>query len=158
MPDGHSCLTANVLGRDSDFRYTQKLPGDIGISSTEVRTIFSFLGVPPPDPNCETAFRHIVCLTTSPVCNNATDLLLPICEDSCSAFKRLMNDGTCDSIIQSAEQLLMSADLVSDYQIFFTYLAALDCRNVSSYYYTYGNDSLLEPKMCTNILTPNQTG
>ncbi len=72
------------------------------------------------------------------------------------AFNRLVEQGNCDSIIQSSEQLLMSST-VEVLQFFFILLTDFDCRNTSTYYFVEGVNSLLDPERCTDLLTPEQT-
>ncbi len=155
LDEDHACYP--LTARNSLDSYPQVIPGDVSISSTAITTGFSLLKVPPPDPNCETAFMHILCLAATPPCTNITDLLLPVCNDSCLAFNRLVEEGKCDSIIQSAEQFLMLSSL-PEAQIFLDLLTGFNCNNASTYYYFDRLDSLIDSGRCTDLLTPQQTG
>ena len=135
----------------------QILPGGLFLDSADITTGFAFLRLPPPDPNCETAFMHMFCLAALPPCNNATGLLLPICDDSCSAFNRLVEQRSCDSVIQSAEQFLFSPTNTI-FQPVFRVVIEFDCRNVSTYYFLEDVQSHLDHEKCTDLLTPVQTG
>ncbi len=105
----------------------------------------------------QTAFQHIICLAATPPCTNVTDLLLPVCSDSCLAFNRLVEEGKCDSIVQSAEQFLVLSGLPVA-QSLLKLLMELNCNNASTYYYFNRLDSLIDSKRCTDLLTPQQTG
>ncbi len=135
----------------------QTLPDGSFATSNDVSTGFVILRTPPSDPNCETAFMHVFCLAADPPCNNATDLLLPICEDSCSAFNRLVEQRSCDSVYQNAEPFLLTPS-DSFFQSFFRALIEFDCRNVSTYYFLEDAQSQLDHEKCTDLLTPAQTG
>ncbi len=157
IQEQHPCLS--VSARNSLFEYPQRLPGGVSIPIESVQTSFSFLKVTTiSTPDCETAFRHVICLASNPPCSNTTDLLLPVCEDSCSAFTRLSEQGNCDSVIRSTEQLLVSPDLVEEFQIFFTLISEFDCRNASTYYFVDGLNSLLDSQRCTGMFSPQETG
>ncbi len=155
LDEDHACYP--LKARHSLDRYPQVIPGGVSISSTAITTGFSLLQVPPPDPNCETAFMHILCLAATPPCTNITDLLLPVCSDSCLAFNRLVEGGKCDSIIESAEQFLMLSGLLLA-QIFSDLLTGFNCNNASTYYFFDRLDSLIDSGRCTDLLTPQQTG
>ena len=101
---------------------------------------------------------HIICLAATPPCTNVTDLLLPVCSDSCSAFNRLIEEGKCDTILQSAELFLLSSDLPEGQRIFINLLTEFNCKNVSTYYFFERLDSLIDSERCTDLLTPQQTG
>ncbi len=131
------------------------LPGNVLISSVGITTAFSLLRVPPPDPNCETAIKHIICLAATPPCTNVTDLLLPVCSDSCSAFNRLVEEGKCNSILESIEEFLLSSAL-PEAQLLFNLLAEFNCKNASTYYYFDRVDSRIDSERCTDLLTPQQ--
>ncbi len=113
--------------------------------------------MPPPDPNCETAIQHLVCLVATPPCTNVTDLLLPVCSDSCSAFNRLVEERKCDSILRSTEEFLLSSG-VPEAQLLLNLLVEFNCKNTSTYYYFNQVDSLLDSERCTDLLTHQQTG
>ncbi len=134
----------------------QILPGGFYLNSDDIRTGFSFLGLPPLDPNCETAFMHVFCLAGIPPCSNRTNLLLPVCEDSCSAFNRLVEQGNCDSIIETAEQFLFAPTTLEVFRPVFKLLTDFDCRNSSTYYFS--NEETLDSEMCTGLLSRQQTG
>ena len=155
LDEEHACYP--LTARNSLDRYSQVLPGDAPVSSIAVTTGFSLLRVPPPDPNCETAFQHIICLAATPPCTNVTNLLLPVCSGSCSAFNRVVEEGKCDSIVRSAEQFLMLSSF-AEAQIFLQLLTEFNCNNASTYYYFDQVDSLIDSERCTDLLTPQQTG
>ncbi|XP_064397081.1 tyrosine-protein kinase Mer-like [Halichondria panicea] len=154
LHEDHVCYS--LTARNTLNKYPQVLPGNVSLSSIAVTTGFSLLRVPPPDPNWETAFQHIICLAATPPCTNVTDLLLPVCSDSCLAFNRLVEEGKCDSIVQSAEQFLVLSGLPVA-QSLLKLLMELNCNNASTYYYFDRLDSLIDSKRCTDLLTPQQT-
>ncbi len=154
LSDRHRCYS--LPARNTFSRFPNELPGGTSISSSSVETSFAFLQVGPPDPNCEAAFMHIICLASQPPCSNTTDLLLPVCPDSCLAFVRLLELGKCDLIIESSEQFLMSSTL-EILQFLFVLLNEFDCRNASTYYFVDEVNFLLDSERCTDLMTPNQT-
>ena len=151
----HACYP--LTGRNSLDKYPQVLPDGVFITSVGITTAFALLRVPPPDTNCETAFKHIICLAGIPPCTNVTDLLLPVCNDSCLAFNRLVEEGKCDSLFQSAEEFLLSSGLV-EARLLYDLLTGFNCKNVSTYYFFERLDSLIDSERCTDLLTPQQTG
>ncbi len=153
LDEEHTCYP--LTGRNTPDKYPQVLPGNVYFSESSIASGFLFLRVPPPDPNCETAFQHVICLAATPPCNNVTDLLLPVCSDSCSAFNRLVEEGKCDSILQSSKIFLMSTGASVD-KFSLELLTEFNCNNVSTYYFS--SDSLIDAERCTDLLTPQQTG
>ncbi|XP_064397080.1 receptor tyrosine-protein kinase erbB-2-like isoform X2 [Halichondria panicea] len=152
LDEEHTCYP--LTGRNTPDKYPQVLPGNVYFSESSIASGFLFLRVPPPDPNCETAFQHVICLAATPPCNNVTDLLLPVCSDSCSAFNRLVEEGKCDSILQSSKIFLMSTGASVD-KFSLELLTEFNCNNVSTYYFS--SDSLIDAERCTDLLTPQQT-
>ena len=83
--------------------------------------------------------------------------ILPVFSDSCLAFNRVVEEGKCDSILQSTEHFLLSSGLV-EAQLLYDLLTGFNCKNASTYYYFERLDSLIDSERCTDLLTPQQTG
>ncbi len=155
----HICFDLDA--KNNTFSYPhQVLPGGTTLPSENIVTAITFLQN--PNPLCITPFRHIICLFPNPPCSNETNLLLPICPDSCLAFNRLIQEKRCEPELLGIERGLVTAGMQSGEQSFFIVLGILaqfDCRNVNTYYFYGANvTSFLDPEQCTHIQTPNEIG
>ncbi len=131
------------------------LPTDAMLTSDNIVTTFAFLEN--PDTICVDLFRHVICLFARPPCNNDTNLLMPVCSESCLAFDRYIQEKRCDKEFLSLEKTLLDTNA----EVLLAAIAAttqFNCRNVSTYYLPLdGITPSIDSELCTDLLTSNQT-
>ncbi len=156
VEEAHFCST--LPARNTVFTYPhQILPNNTIIPSESIVTSFSFLPWETLNPLCETSFRHIICLYPRPPCSNETNLLLPICPESCLAFSRLIEEKRCDEELLAIAKAVNAAGTPA-FIITLGILAQFQCQNVQTYYFLGDAvTSYLDPNRCTDLFTPNQT-
>lgn len=143
------------------YTIPQQAPPGVTLESESVRIAFLVLKQfqPPPHPDCVNALEHMMCIAAAPPCNQTTDLLLPICTESCLAFTRLVEERTCDGIIEEAQILAVSTE-VKVLVLFVDLLLNFDCDEPSSLYLHDNVEELLgmESDGCTELQSANDTG
>lgn len=116
---------------------------------------FAFLqALEPPIPkDCETIFKHALCLYAFPPCNPESDQLLPVCSGSCNAVNRLDNYEKCDLALRFVSEANMESNPFED---FIRIVIRFDCNDRSSY--IFYDDNHVDQNHCTDVLEPAQEG
>ena len=104
---------------------------------------------PPPNPTCTDVLLHLACGAVAPPCDPSTQRALPICKDSCRAYKHLLSDGKCDDLYAFVERFA-AAQPVPDAQATVDLYFSFDCDNTSTYLFGSHLD-FASPNKCTNI-------
>ncbi len=143
------------------YTIPQQIPSGIRLNSESVRIAFLVLQQfqPPPNPDCITALEHMMCIAATPPCSETTDLLLPICTESCLAFSRVFEEETCNGVLEYA-QTLASTTEIKVLKLFVDLLTQFDCNHSSSLYLHDNVEELLgsESDGCTDLQPANDTG
>ena len=149
----------DIPSRNSNYRYPQLLPEDAELSGNSVRLGFLFVqsANPPADPDCASAIYHIMCLAARPPCDNSTDLLLPICPDSCLAYNRIIEEGKCASLFEYGQTLISSSQGIDILPVLLDLLLSIDCFNLSSYYF-YNETYVGQNNQCTDLFSVEDKG
>ena len=150
------CYT-RIPGRNSDYTYPQYLPG-LTIRSVSVDVVVAVLESqnPPPNPACVDAVLHIICAAAFPPCDPSTQRVLPICNDSCRAYKQLMSSGSCDDL-NAYVRLINATSSISSVREGVTLYFSFDCDNTSTYLFGSYQD-LVSPNKCTDIISTSPQG
>lgn len=90
---------------------------------------------------CIDFLKHLSCLMQAPPCDLESDLLLTICEESCTAYDMLMSASTCDFLDEPGH-----FNGLNDLQSLYT---SFECRNYSN---RHGSNS------CTNLFSAENQG
>ena len=150
------CYT-RITGRNSNHSFPQNLPSVITDSNT-VPIWFAVLDTlsPPPNPACIDTLFHITCGATAPPCDPSAQRVLPVCNDSCRAYKQLLSDGECDDL-DAFVRRFAAATPISDAQAMVDLYFGFDCDNTSTYLFGLNSDFVSETK-CTNIISTSLLG
>ena len=146
-----------TAGRNSNYSFPQSLPG-VTTDSSSVPFWFAVLDTltPPPNPACVDALLHITCGAAAPPCDPSTQRALPICNDSCRAYKQLMSDGACDDLNVFVRQFA-AASPIPDAQVVIDLYFSFDCDNISTYLFGLYPE-LVSLNKCANIISTSLQG
>ena len=150
------CYT-RITGRNSNHSFPQNLPSVMTDSNT-VPIWFAVLDTlsPPPNPACIDAILHITCGAAAPPCDPSTQRALPVCNDSCRAYKQLLLDGECDEFDAFVRQFA-AATPTQDAQALVDLYFSFDCDNISTYLFGSYLDSVSQTR-CTNLTSTSLLG
>ena len=149
------CYT-RITGRNSNHSFPQNLPSVMTDSNT-VPIWFAVLDTlsPPPNPTCIDAVHHITCGAAAPPCDPSTQRALPVCNDSCRAYKQLLSDGQCDDFDAFVRQFA-AATPTQDARALVDLYFNFDCDNISTYLFGSYLDFVSQTR-CTNLLGEDHT-
>ena len=146
-----------AAGRNSNYSLPQSLPG-VTTDSSALPLWVAVLDTltPPPNPACLDALLHISCGAVAMPCDPSTQTVLPICDDSCRAYKQLMLDGACDDLDVFLRQFT-AASPIPDAQVVVDLYFSFDCDNISTY--LFGSyPEFVSLNKCANILSTSLQG
>ena len=91
-----------------------------------------------------------------PPCDNNTDLLLPICQNSCLAYSKIVEAGNCTSLFDYVHTLTVSSGGSDNLSVVLDLLLNTDCSNSSTYYF-YG-ETFVDYSSCTDLFSEEEKG
>ena len=160
----HSCsllppssVCHSVLGRGSEYASPPLIPPEVAvITDTDLDHGFLVLMILAQEtqspPACPELFLHIFCLIARPPCNETTDLLLPLCPQTCNAFEKLFFTGICDNFLASIISLLESNSWYN------RYLTVNNCSDLAPSIYNAPLEGCESSSSCTNLFNPETEG
>lgn len=142
----------------STHQYDQFIPQLNGrVSGETVEIAFDVIRSisPPPPPLCYDFIQHLLCYIAAPPCDPVSDLLLPICNDSCRAYNLLVSNNECLEFNNNLLRFIQSATLFNfDVQVVYEFYENFDCANTSTYYFMDNNGAEFAQEVCTSVFTP----
>ena len=103
-------------------------------------------------PACLELILHIICLIARPPCNETTDLLLPLCPQTCNAYEKLLFTGLCDDFLASIINLLEPNSWYS------RYLIVINCSDPAPLIQNAPSEGCESSSSCTNLFNPETEG
>ena len=158
LPDDYAACKA-ITNRRSTHYYEHILPdihNDIEGHAVDIGLAILQQFNPPPPQECTDFIAHFLCLVAVPPCDPETGLPMPVCNESCVAYERLLGVDYCrdlDDYIHGVQQSSTFPDLRAVVDRYFE----IDCYNTSTYIFE-PTVTTFSSQSCTHLFTPNNIG